>query len=257
MELYQHFHPEERPFVEQAMEWQRVVTERYTPKLTDFLDPRRQDILQLIVGKHAEIKLYFSGGFSHGERRRALIAPGYYELVDEDFNIQVYQVLYPDKFVTIEHRDVLGSLMNLGVKRDKFGDILIEEGQIQFSLAKEISDYVETEMKKVGKATVTLEAINKSQYLTAIESWEESEGSVSSLRLDVLLAEIFNQSRSKLIPHIKGGNVKVNWQLIDQTSHELKVGDYISFRGFGRAKFMALLGKTKRDKWRIQYGRKK
>lgn len=257
MELFQHFHPEERPFVEQAMEWQRVVLDRYAPKLTDFLDPRKQDILRLIIGKHPELKLIFSGGFLNSERKRALITPAYYELDEDDFNIQVFGLQYPDKFVTVEHRDVLGSLMNLGVIREKFGDILIENGQVQLAIAKEISDYVKLEMKKVGKAAVSLETISPSNYFKVNETWEDKEGTVSSLRLDVVLAEVFRQSRSKLIPHIKGGNVKVNWQLIEQASHELKAGDYLSFRGFGRAKILELLGQTKREKWRIRYGIKK
>jgi RNA-binding protein YlmH len=257
MDLFQHFHPEERPFVEQVLEWQRIILERYSLKLTDYLDPRQQDILRLLSSKHSDIKVYFSGGFTNAERKRAVIAPEYYELNEEDFNIQVYQLQYPDKFVTLEHRDVLGSLMNLGLKREKFGDILIAQGRIQISLAKEISDYVQMELKKVGNATVTIEPISTTQYLKVLESWEESEGSVSSLRLDVILAEIFNQSRSKVIPHIKGGNVKVNWQAIEQVSHELKVGDYLSLRGYGRAKLLEILGQTKRDKWRIRYGRKK
>jgi RNA-binding protein YlmH len=257
MDLFQHFHPDERAFVEQAMEWQRLVTERYAPKLTDFLDPRKQDILRIIIGKHSDLNIYFSGAFSNAERKRALITPDYYKVADEDFLIQVYQVQYPDKFVTIAHRDVLGSLMNLGVKRDKFGDILIDNGQIQFSLAAEISDYIELEMNKIAKATIALEQINPPQYLHVMEEWEEKEGTISSLRLDVVLAEIFTQSRSKVIPHIKGGNVKVNWQQIEQASHELKVGDYLSLRGFGRAKLLELNGRTKREKWRIRYGRKK
>lgn len=257
MDLFQHFHPEERAFVEQVIEWQEMVINRYSPKLTDFLDPRQQDIILTIVGNHPEVKLFFSGGFENAERKRAILAPAYFQLEQSDFKLTVFEVNYPEKFVNIGHRDILGSLMNLGLIRDKFGDILIQNNQVQFCLAAEIASFVQLEMKKVGSASVTLEPVLPENLLKDEEAWDERDGTVSSLRVDTLLAEIFRQSRSKVIPHLKAGNVKVNWRTIEQPSYEMKIGDYLSFRGHGRAKLLNTLGKTKRDKWRIRYGIKK
>ncbi len=62
MALYEHFRKEERPFVEQASEWKEQVETRYESKLTDFLDPREQDILRSIIGNDEVVKLEFFGG---------------------------------------------------------------------------------------------------------------------------------------------------------------------------------------------------
>jgi RNA-binding protein YlmH len=148
-------------------------------------------------------------------------------------------------------------MMNLGLKRDKFGDILIQDQQLQISVAKEISNYIQMELTKVGSTSISIEPVSEPSYMQVHEVWEENEGTVSSLRVDTLLAEIYRLSRSKVIPHIKGGNVKVNWRVIEQPSYEIKAGDYISLRGFGRAKFLEIQGKTKREKWRIRYGTRK
>ena len=51
MSIYQHFRPEEKDFIDQAMNWIDQVKNSYAPKLSDFLDPRQQEILTSLLGK--------------------------------------------------------------------------------------------------------------------------------------------------------------------------------------------------------------
>lgn len=76
--IYQHFRPEEREFIDQVLEWKREAAEMYAPKLTDFLDPREQEIVQSIVGGHDDTAAFFFGGTDQSERKRAYICPGYF-----------------------------------------------------------------------------------------------------------------------------------------------------------------------------------
>ena len=46
--------------------------------------------------------------------------------------------------------------MSLGLKRGKFGDILIKDGRMQFFAAKEISDYIKSNVESIGRAGVKL-----------------------------------------------------------------------------------------------------
>lgn len=59
MSIYQHFRKEEYPFIDQVLQWKDEAEERYSVKLTDFLDPREQDIAQSIIGKDSEASLSF------------------------------------------------------------------------------------------------------------------------------------------------------------------------------------------------------
>ncbi|MDN4523497.1 RNA-binding protein [Fictibacillus fluitans] len=254
MSIYQHFRKEEYSFIDQVMQWKDEAEERYSVKLTDFLDPREQDIAQSIIGKDSEASLSFWGGSSFSERKRALIYPSYFQPEPKDFEVSILEVRYPAKFVSIEHRDVLGSLMNLGIKREKFGDILQNGERLQFVAAEEISDYLLLNVDRIGKAGVKLERVAESDLIESTESYEIREGTVSSLRLDVVLSEIYNLSRSKVNPLIQSAKVKVNWRVTEEVSFPVEAGDYLSVRGFGRSKLMAIEGKTKKDKWRIQYG---
>ena len=74
-EVYQHLRKEEQPFIDSAQSWITQAEETYTPYLTDFLDPRQQYILEMLVGKKGEVHLQFYGGYEAAERKRAIICP--------------------------------------------------------------------------------------------------------------------------------------------------------------------------------------
>jgi RNA-binding protein YlmH len=252
MNIYQHFRLEEREFIDQVMDWKYTVENSYTPKLTDFLDPREQQIVKTIIGEHGNVKVAFFGGGENGERKRALLSPDYYQESNEEFLISLFEVHYPSKFVSIEHRHVLGTLMSLGLKRGKFGDILFQGSTVQFFAAKEIQEYIVMELKSIGKAQVRLEEIPVEKAIELEEVWVDLPITSSSLRLDTIIASIYPSiSRQKAQMLIGQGLVKVNWTVIDSSSFECGEGDTLSVRGFGRVKLLSIEGKTKKDKWRI------
>lgn len=250
--IYQHFRPDEKEFVDAVLKWKLSVENQYAAKRTDFLDPRQQHIVESVIGKNDEIILSFFP--ENTERKRALLYPPYFQPEEEDFGIKLFEIQYPSKFVTIEHRQVLGTLMSLGLKREKFGDILSEDDTIQLMLADEISEYVRMELKQIGKAKISMKDIPMKDRIESKEEWMEKVTTVSSLRLDVVLAAIYNDSRQKAQTLIKSNQVKVNWKTVDNSSFEVEAGDVISARGYGRSKLLSIEGRTKRDKWRISVG---
>jgi RNA-binding protein YlmH len=252
MSIYQHFRQEEKEFVDGVLEWREQVENQYAPKRTDFLDPRQQHIIQSIVGQNEEVKLSF---YPEGtERKRALLYPSYFQPQEEDYGIRLFEIEYPGKFVTIEHKHVLGSIMSLGLKREKFGDILAAGQKLQLLLAEEISEYVRLELTQIGKATVTLQEVPMTDLIETMEEWQEKVTTVSSLRLDAVMAAIYNISRQKAQTFIKSNLVKLNWKVTENASIEVEAGDVISVRGFGRSKLISIEGRTKREKWRISLG---
>ncbi|MDF2903202.1 MAG: RNA-binding protein [Bacillus sp. (in: firmicutes)] len=251
MDIYQHFRPEERDLIDQIVDWKHYVENTYAPKLTDFLDPREQQIVKTIIGEHGEVKVAFFGGTQNAERKRALFSPDYYQVSEEDFRITLFEVHYPSKFVTIEHRHVLGSLMSLGLKRGKYGDILYDESTVQFFAAEEIGSYLSTQLQMVGKATIRLEEIPFKKAVSVQEIWQEVSITASSLRLDTLISSIYPISRQKSQTLIGQKLVKVNWTVVESSSFECREGDTLSVRGFGRVKIVSIEGRTKKDKWRI------
>ncbi|MFO1445825.1 RNA-binding protein [Bacillus sp. Bva_UNVM-123] len=257
MSVYQHFRPEEKEFIDQVLNWKEAVETTYAPKLTDFLDPREQDIVKKLIGSNQDVKFELFGGSNATERKRAIIFPDYYECQETDFQVCLLEVDYPKKFITIEHPQVLGSLMSLGLKRGKFGDILLHDNRVQFFVSKEVEEYIVLQLQSIGKATVNLRKLPLDQAILTGEKWQEISLTASSLRLDTIISAIYNVSRQKSQVFILQGIVKVNWTMIDNVAFECEESDIISVRGFGRAKIMAVEGKTKKDKWRITAGLQK
>ncbi|MCM3759374.1 RNA-binding protein [Alkalihalobacillus oceani] len=255
MSVYQHFRPEEKPFIDQVLQWQEDVEIRHQIRLTDFLDPRQQKIVESVIGANDDVSLSFSGGHPLAERRRCLLTPPYITPDDDDYQVTLFSIEYPAKFVTLEHRDVLGALMNIGLKREKFGDIYLNDDAVQLLVTSEVANYVQANLATVGKANVKLKEIPVVEHTKPAETWEEATATVSSLRLDVVLAQMYRLSRTKVLPYIEKGLVKVNWKVVDQPSFPVEEGDYISMRSFGRARLKAIEGRTKRDKIRVRYER--
>lgn len=254
--LLQHFRKEEQPFIEQTTNMMREVEDRYAPRLTDFLDPRQQFILNSVRGQYDSIESSAAGALEDAERKRVLLYPSYFEPTEEDYNMTVVEVKYPQNFVTLKHKDVLGSMMSLGIDRSKFGDIRVKEGSIQFVVATEVLDYVRANFVGIGKVKVHIEVVDdSSNYFRQHEEWVSENHTVSSLRLDTVISSIFNISRQKSASLIQSGKVKVNWTEKDQPSMELQELDMISIRGFGRIKLLMIEGRTKKDKIRLQIGR--
>jgi RNA-binding protein YlmH len=257
MSIYQHFRPEEREFIDQVLEWKRIVTDTYVAKLTDFLDPRLQQIVHLIIGDSTDVHCLFFGGVDNAERKRALIYPEYHIVDHNDFQVTIFEVEYPKKFVTIEHREVLGSLMSLGLKREKFGDILFEGDRIQIIIATEINSYLRLQLASIGRAKISLKEIPTNEVLKIENKWTEEAATVSSMRLDTIISALYNVSRQKSQILIEQGLVKVNFATSLKTSFECHEFDMISVRGYGRTKITSIEGKTKKEKWRIIVGKQK
>ncbi len=255
-EIFQHFRPEEKPFIEQVMGWRNEVEDRYAPKLTDFLDPRQQLIVHSIVGRNGNALVMAHGCFEESERKRLLIYPDYYQVSDEDFEIAICELQFPSKFIQLKHPDVLGALVSIGLDRAKFGDIRLDESTVQFAVAKEMIDYVLMNLVSIGKAKVQVKELPQGAPLLPTEShFIEHVITSSSMRLDTILSSVYPISRQKAAMLINSGKVKVNFAIREQLAFELHESDLLSIRGYGRLVIKSIEGKTKKEKFRIKIER--
>ncbi|MGY3481182.1 MULTISPECIES: YlmH family RNA-binding protein [Staphylococcus] len=251
MDIYQHFRKEEHELIDQLIDKCFRANEQFAPVLTSFLDPRGQYILNVVVGSFQDLEVTFYGG-PFAERKRAIIAPDYFQPEVEDFEIILFEIDYPQKFVTLQHQHVLGTIMSLGIERDQLGDIVVDES-IQFTLTKQLESYIILELNKIKGATVKLNAIPIKDMVQSKENWQSFETTVSGLRLDVVLKEMIRKSRSISKQLIEKKRVKVNHTIIDSVDFQLDKGDLLSIQGYGRAMIVDIGGKTKKDKTRISY----
>ncbi|GIQ64155.1 RNA-binding protein S4 [Paenibacillus cisolokensis] len=258
-EIYEHFHPDERPFVDRATEWVERSAERHEVRRTDFLDPRQLYILETIANRNPDVRLRMDGGYPEAERKRALIAPDYRSLEDEPAGIVVLSVSAGGTGGTataeLDHGDYLGALLGLGVKRDRIGDIHVREDGSHCLVAEEIADYLNIHLRQVHRVHVTTEILPLDALVPVVPKLEELALTVASMRLDGIASDVFRVSRSKITDPIKVGRCRVNWKTEEEPSKPLKAGDVVSFKGLGRFKVLDVEGVTKKGRIRVRIGR--
>lgn len=252
MAIYQHFRKDEHPFIDQVLSWIDYVEKTYQMKVTDFLDPREQQIVDMLTATNMEeLKVHKHGGSSTTERKRVVIAPMYEDVTEDDFKLTLFLGSYHEKFVSLGHRDVMGAFLSLGIKRQKLGDIMVENGLVQIIMAGEVAPYVLTNLTAIKKAKIKLEEQPLSMVADKEINWVESNQVVSSLRLDTVVKAIYHFSRKDAGELITKGRVKVNYKVADDRKRVLEAGDMLSLRGKGRSKIVGIHGRTKKDKLSI------
>lgn len=252
--VYQHFRKDEHPFIDTISDWLEQVERQYAPYLTDFLDPRQAYILETLIRQNSEFRFRFYGGYEHAERRRCLIYPDYYEPQIDDFEVELVEIIYPKKFAVLSHGKILGTLLNAGIKREYFGDILSDGIRWQVLIAKEVANFICQQVEKIGGIGVRLEERKYTEIIIPKDGWLEERITTNSLRLDVLVSNVYNVSRQKSKQLIESGKVKVNWTENTRPDFVVDLLDIVSVRGFGRIQIQELEGKTKKDKFRLLLG---
>jgi len=252
--IYEHFHADEKPFVDRVTEWIERSARQHELKRTDFLDPRQAQILLSLANRSGDVAVRLDGGYSDAERRRAIIAPDYRDIESEALDLSVLEVRLPAK-TELDHGDFLGALLGLGVKRDRIGDIHVHESFAHIVVLDEIAQFLNVHLRQVHRDHVLTEILPIDQLKPARQQLEELNITVASMRLDGITSDVYRLSRTKIVDPIRAGRCKVNWRTIEDPSAVLREGDVVSFKGFGRFKVIEVDGVTKKGRTRVKVGK--
>jgi len=221
-------------------------------KSTSFLDPYIASICsQILKNDFGYEKFTITGGYEDAERKIIIIYPDYIDENYEDAPIKVIKIADLPKGKQFNHREVLGSVLGLGLRREKIGDILIHDDLIQIIVLEEICDFVELNMTQIGRYKISAYTDDLENIIPKENDFNIITDTVKSLRLDSVSAAGFNESRTKTLDDIKKDKIKVNHIPVITPSYNVKEGDLISYRGKGRIILDKVLGKTKKDRLRI------
>jgi RNA-binding protein YlmH len=255
-EVYEHFHPDEKPFVDRAWEWVERAAERHETKRTDFLDPRQAQILNSLANRHPDAQVVLNGGGGFSERQRAMVAPDYRVLSDDEFGIVVLDISSDDRRIgELDHGDYLGALLGLGIKRDKIGDLHVSETGCHALITEDIGDFLVGHMNQAHRVDVRVSVRPLTELREVKVELEEQVLSVASMRLDGVASDVFRLSRTKILAPIKAGRCRVSWKQVEDPSYSLKAGDIVSMKGFGRFKVLDVEGVSKSGRIRVRIGK--
>ena len=223
---------------------------QYVPKAFGFLSPADAEVLRQAFGKKSfgdGINFKFFGGYSDAERCLFLVYPDYAEsTVDEEF-IALIEITGRD-ISELKHRDFLGSLLGLGLKREKIGDILVSEDRCLVFVLSDIKDYIVTNLDMVARCGVKVRVCDFGDVKIPPREYDEIRTTVASLRLDSVIGAALKTSRTAAVEVIREKRVSVNWQENTDPAEKISPNDVFSVRGVGRFKLTEEITRTRKDR---------
>ncbi len=185
------------------------------------------------------------GGFELAERKTAVFGSesscGYTENPPIDcIKISPVNERFSDE---LTHRDFLGALMNLGIKREMLGDIVLQGNTAYLFCLETVSPFVIENLEKVRHTSVIAVREDEIPEITA-ELPEVTTLTAASPRADAVVAAVYNLSRGISTELFEQGRIFINGREMSSASHPLSPGDTVSVRGKGRFIFVGLSGRT-------------
>lgn len=218
------------------------------PSFIGFLNEQEISLLLQHLKKSQINNYRFFGGYENSDRCLLGVSFGDY-IEDYYYPITGISFKYKAEF-KLTHRDFLGSLMGLGLKREAIGDILVGDGYTVVFVKDEIKNYVISQIQKVGSVGVSVKEWD-SYTLPVKNYFENISCTVSSARLDNIVSALVPLSREKSATIIKQGMVFVNSVLTDNVSYIVKPADKISIRGKGKFIISEFSGLTKKGRLKL------
>lgn len=221
---------------------------------TDFLDLRQQVLGEAAALQYTDIHWKMDGGFETAERKRLLFFPVWNDHTDSQ--IQFIWIQPTDKReISLAHRDYLGAILNIGIKREKTGDILVHEREAYAAVDQSLAGYLCQQLDRVGHHRVVATLADPESIKFPSSEPVQLSCTIPSLRLDAVLAAGCRISRSEAAALIESGRVQLNHLVIEKCARPVKEEDLLSVRGIGRLRLDEVEGLSKKGRYRVQISR--
>ena len=212
-----------------------------------FLTPAEQyEAEQWIRPKN--INALFIGGSTDSERKIIVFYPEYMgneEIHDDDY---LSAVKITAGFGTPGHRDYLGSILGLGIKREWIGDIIIVDNIAYVICIPPANLTILSDLTHVSRYGVRCESVPVQDVPIPQKSVKRISFTVQSRRFDAILGCVFGISRSRAARLISSGAATLNYQECIKNDAFVDDGDVISARGFGKAVLIGQTGQSRKGR---------
>lgn len=205
---------------------------RSTPAFLGFLDESEQQAARQILVHIDPDRYLFWGGYEDAERCVLGCFPEYLMPQGEEFPLARVVFRYRAE-KALSHRDVLGTLLAQGIKRETVGDILCADGLAVVFLREEIVPYIREQIDKIGGVGVKIDD-EFDGPLPATRIYKEMQDTIASPRLDAVVKTLLRCSREKAAQMIMTGAVSLNHIVVEEVSATVSAESVISVRGYGR-----------------------
>ena len=222
-----------------------------------FLSDREQDLARAALGRAGVRDGWrFDGGWPEAERRVLCLEPEYSYGECPVRCVQLQCRALPGA-VLPAHKDYLGSLMGLELRREALGDIVLPAdtpGTAYVFALETAGELICRELLQVGRTEVTTTLLSLDEVPEFPQAERKTQtATVSSLRLDAVLAAMLHCSRGQACEWIAAGRVEINHLPAESAHAPVYEGDVFTVRGKGRFALTALPGKSKKERLIIEF----
>lgn len=232
-------------WLKRCEDFEQSVLKYKSVRFSRFVSPHDYMVFKERFKPSPFINILAFGGADDSERVQIGFFPDFCEPKKEEFPITP---ILTNGILGFSHRDILGSVLGLGIKREMTGDILID-GDIAVVMAdKQVSDFLLFNLKTVGRKKVTVSVLDYETLVLPKREFETLRCVVASNRVDAIVGAAAKMSRNEASNAILGGLVNVNFMEIKDTSKKLSEGDVISIRHKGRFVLDKICGETKKGR---------
>lgn len=221
-----------------------------TKLVTPFLSFAMREWVEAVLRKE-QLPFIVEGGFAEAERVRILLG-SWGEAIDaKDADVTLLWVRPVNARVQLEHRQILGSLMALGFKRDVLGDIQAGVGGFYIASTAEIAPFIINHWTQAGNEKIEV-TLCREEPVVNIDQGKECRITVNSSRIDAVIANAFGVSRYVAQELIAQGKIRRGGIVVSKAETEVQPDDMVSCRGYGRIKLLDC-SRTRKDKtaWQI------
>lgn len=224
---------------------------------TNFLNLNEYNVASRILD-HLKIEYSTFAPNIYSDKKVIFFLPSYIIPNTNFFNEYITCIkIIPNVKRKLQHKDYMGTIYNLGIKREVIGDIFVDNDICYFFIINSIKDFVLNNLLKVGNQNVILSEVElDSEEVNNISiNIIEKEYIVPSLRVDAICSTVFNLSRSEIKEKITKGDMYINDKLSYYSSDIINKNDIISLRKCGKIVFKGILRNTKSGNIVINIGR--
>ena len=207
--------------------------------------------LALRAAREEGVEAFFEGGWAEAERFQVCFAP---EGLEPCFTAQWLRVKWDARFAQVNHRDLLGSLMGLGIDRLYAGDLVLQDDMGWLYALPELAARLPEEWREAGRVPIRVTVAEEAPVLRAPHG-ELIRDTVASLRLDCVLSSGLRLSRAKAAELIRAGRVAVNHLPEERVDVPLAEGDLLSIRGAGRVRLKGVGDKIRHGRTGVELER--
>lgn len=212
---------------------------------TNYFYPMSQ--IKKIQIKHIDFIL--KGINKESEKKLIAFTPKNYPREYISFPVKFFKIVKKSKFISLEHKHYLGTILSLGIKREILGDLIVKNEICYGIIIDNMFEFLKNNLIKINSSPV--EVIEIEEIEVPISEFEEINITVSSARLDVIVAELANLSRTLAVEHVDLGYVQVNYEIEREKDFKLNVGDIIIIKKVGKFIFYEDKGLSKKNKMKL------